>query len=65
VRQLAEVNPDDRATAKSVDKSSSIRCLNPIMRDELLRVGGRFRHTSIGADGKNPIILPKEGQSLT
>ena len=47
VKQLAEANPDDGATVKSVDKSSSIRCLYAIMRDGLLRVGGHLRHASI------------------
>ena len=52
--------PTDSVMTKSVNKLSSIRNLDPFMEDGLLRVGGRLRHASIEADGRNPIILPKK-----
>jgi len=45
---------------KLVNKSSSIRSLDPFIKDDLLRVGGRLRHSSIEAEARNPIILPKK-----
>ena len=60
VMQPIKDNQDNDPTAKPVNKSSSIRRLDPMMRDGLLRVGGRLRHANIGAEAKNPIILPKE-----
>ena len=45
---------------KSINKSSAIRNRDPFMGDGLLRVGGRLRHASIGAEVRNPIILPKK-----
>ena len=48
--------------AKSVNKSSSIRNLNPFMGDRLLSVGSRLRHASIKAEARNPIILPKKAR---
>ena len=44
----------------SVNKSSSIRSLDPFMKDCLLRVGGRLRHAIIKAEAINLIILPKK-----
>ena len=45
---------------KLVNKSSSIRSLDPFMKDGLLLVGGRLRHSNIEAEARNPIILPKK-----
>ena len=60
VKQLAEASLSDNAMTKSVNKSSSIRNLDPFMGDVLLRVGGRLRRASIEASARNPIILPKK-----
>ena len=60
VKQLTEASLSDNAMTKSVNKSSSIRNLDPIMGDVLLRVGGRLRRASIEASARNPIILPKK-----
>ena len=45
---------------KLVNKSSSIRSLDLFMKDGLLRVGCRLRHSSIEAGARNPTILPKK-----
>ena len=60
VKQLTEASLSGSAMTKSVNKSSSIRNLDPFMEDDLLRVGGRLRHASIEAEARNPIILPKK-----
>ena len=60
VKQLTEASLSDSAMTKSVNKSSSIRNLDPFMVDGLLRVGGRLRHAGIEAEARNPIILPKK-----
>ncbi|XP_068674720.1 uncharacterized protein [Montipora foliosa] len=56
--QLSKCGQADRA--KSVNKSSSISRLDPIMKDGLLLVGGRLRHTRIQTEARNSIILPKK-----
>ena len=43
-----------------MNKSSSISRLDPILKNGLLLVGGRLRHTTIQAEARNPIILPKK-----
>jgi len=60
VKQITEVSLSDGAMTKLVNKASSIRSLDPFMKDGLLRVGGRLRHSSIEAEARNPIILPKK-----
>ena len=60
VKQLTEASLSDNAMMKSVNKSSSICSLDPLMGDGLLRVGGHLRHASIEAEAINPIILPKK-----
>ena len=60
VRQLTEASLSDGALKKSVNKSSSIRNLDPFMEDGLLRVGGRLRHARIEAEARNPVILPNK-----
>ncbi|XP_068742045.1 uncharacterized protein [Montipora capricornis] len=58
LKQLSKCGQADRA--ESVNKSSSISRLDPIMKDGLLLVGGRLRHTRIQTEARNPIILPKK-----
>ena len=60
VKQLAEASLSDNAMTKSVNKSRSIRTLDPFMGDGLLRVGGCLRHACIEGEARNPIILPKK-----
>ena len=60
VKQLTEASLSDGAMTKLVNKSSPIRSLDPFMRDGLLCVGGRLRHSTIEAEARNPIILPKK-----
>ena len=43
-----------------MNKSSSISRLYTILKDGLLLVGGRLRHTRIQMEARNPIILPKK-----
>jgi len=65
VKQLTEASLSDGALKKSVNKSSSIRNLDPSMEDGLLRVGGRLRHASIEAEARNPVILPKKAHVVS
>ena len=58
LKQLSKYGQSDRT--KSVNKSSSISRLDPILKNGLLLVGGRLRHTTIQAEARNPIILPKK-----
>ena len=47
---------------KTVKKSSSLYKLDPFLdKDDVLRVGGRLRQSSIPYDVKHPVILPKKG----
>ena len=43
-----------------VKRSSSIKSLDPFLQDGLLRVGGRLHRSSMPAETKHPIILPKD-----
>ena len=47
VTQLREASLSDGTMTKLVNKSSSISSLDIFMKDGLLRVGGRLRHSSI------------------
>ncbi|XP_044167540.1 uncharacterized protein LOC122951604 [Acropora millepora] len=58
LKQLSKCGQSDRT--KSVNKSSLISRLDPILKNGLLLVGGRLRHTTIQAEARNPIILPKK-----
>ena len=58
LKQLSECGQADRT--KSVNKSSSSSRLDPILKDGLLLLGGRLRHTRIQTEARNPIILPKK-----
>jgi hypothetical protein len=45
---------------KPVHSKSKLRSLNPYLdSSQLLRVGGRLKHSSLPADQKNPILLPR------
>ena len=58
LKQLSKCYQSDRT--KSVNKSSSISRLDPMLKNGLLLVGGRLRHTRIQMEARNPIILPKK-----
>lgn len=45
---------------ESVKKSSHIFKLNPVLQDEVLRVGGRLGKRAMLEDTKYPAILPKD-----
>ena len=45
---------------QGVKKSSSVRKLDPVYKDGLLRVGGRLSKAALPEDTKHPVILPKE-----
>ncbi|KAF5281722.1 hypothetical protein FQR65_LT14562 [Abscondita terminalis] len=44
---------------KSVPKGSKILCLNPFLQNDILRVGGRIKHSNQVFDKMHPIILQK------
>ncbi|KAK3744013.1 hypothetical protein QZH41_004823 [Actinostola sp. cb2023] len=50
----------ESSNQSTVKKCSSIYKLDPIMKDSLLRVGGRLQRAPIENDAKHPIILPKK-----
>ena len=58
LKQLSKCGQSDRT--KSVNKSSSISRLDPILKNGLLLVGRRLRHTTIQAEARNLIILLKK-----
>ena len=58
LKQLSKCYQSD--CTKSVNKSSSISRLDPMLKNGLLLVGGRLRHTRIQTEARNPIILPKK-----
>ena len=45
---------------KQVKKSSRLYELDPIFVDDLLRVGGRLRNSTLSPESKNQIILPRD-----
>ena len=47
-----------------IPKSSRLSSLDPFLEDDVLRVGGRLRHSNVPYDMKHPIILPK-GSHIT
>ena len=51
-----------RVTGNCVKKSSSLFKLDPILKDGLIRVGGRLNRAPITQDARNPVILPKKNR---
>jgi hypothetical protein len=44
---------------KQIHKSSNLLSLNPFLdKDNILRVGGRIRHSNVNLDQKDPIVIP-------
>ncbi|KAL1268410.1 hypothetical protein QQF64_033773 [Cirrhinus molitorella] len=48
-------------TPSKLPKNNKLYQLDPIIQNELLRVGGRLRKSNATLELKHPIILPKEG----
>ena len=44
----------------TVKKPSQLYRLDPIMEDDIIRVGGRLLNSPLPEESKHPIILPKE-----
>lgn len=40
--------------------SKGIRCLNPFLKDGIIRVGGRLSRAKLGYDHAHPVLLPKK-----
>ena len=45
---------------KQVSSNSKLTTLDPILIDDVIRVGGRIRNASLPLDAIHPMILPKE-----
>ena len=45
---------------KSATKNSPLNKLDPILDDDVLRVGGRLKRAQLNHDAKHPVILPKK-----
>ena len=50
-------NPSQKT---GISKGSSIYKLDPMLKDDLLRVGGRLQRASLEYEAKHPVILPKK-----
>ena len=59
-RVTHSAQPNCQRKPKSMKKSSSIYKLDPILVNNLLRVGGRLQRAPIDDEAKHPIILPKK-----
>ncbi|KAK7892056.1 hypothetical protein WMY93_024019 [Mugilogobius chulae] len=44
---------------QSVPTSSALQKLNPILKNDLICVGGRLKHAGLNTNETNPVILPK------
>ena len=51
--------------SKELKRSSTILKLDPVMREGLLRVGGRLDRAPIDQNAKHPVILPKDHPIVT
>ncbi|GAB0093955.1 hypothetical protein DMENIID0001_091490 [Sergentomyia squamirostris] len=62
-RQIQEIHFSDELNdlrkGKNVSPKSKLKDLNPILIDDLIRVGGRIQNSQLQAETKHPIILPK------
>lgn len=48
-----------------ISHKSSIRALNPFLdKDDILRVGGRLKHSELQTDIKHPILLPHHSRLI-
>ena len=53
------------SNCKAIKKSSNIYQLDPVIKNGLLRVGGRLRRAQISEEAKHPSILPKSHHVVT
>ena len=62
--QLSAANPSGKEAKRSreatVLKSSALSSLDPFLLNNILRVGGRLRHTNLPETTKHPVILPRK-----
>lgn len=58
----ANANDGERSTKRSKKVLTSLRKLNPVFVDGILRVGGRLGNAPFKHDIKHPIILPSDHQ---
>ena len=49
----------DKFSKQSVGKTSPLYKLDPVLKNQLLRVGGRLANAPISEESKHPIIVPK------
>ena len=47
------------STNKKIHKSSMLRKLDPVLKDGILRIGGRIDRAPLPYETRHPIILPK------
>ncbi|KAL4230450.1 hypothetical protein ACF0H5_010832 [Mactra antiquata] len=47
-------------TSSKLPKTNSLYCLDPILLDGILRVGGRLRKADLPCSFKHPVILPRD-----
>lgn len=57
-----EIDKLSNPEPKGVGSSSSIKRLNPILKDGILRVGGRLERSSLSMDSAHQIILPRDSR---
>ena len=54
-----------KTATSGVKKASSIYKLDPVFKDDVLRVGGRLSRASMPEESKFPVILPKQSHVST
>ncbi|CAG7720392.1 unnamed protein product [Allacma fusca] len=53
-------------TKQEISNKSKLKCLNPFIdSNDLLRVGGRLRHSELPNNQKNPLVLPSQSLLTT
>ena len=60
ISEKADKFTSGRYSKKSLPKDSTLRKLNPVLSDNILRVGGRLERAPIAFNMKHPIILPNK-----
>ena len=57
---FGNASKQEQERSSRVKKCSSIYKCNPILKDGIIRVGGRLRHAPLENEMKHPVILPKK-----
>ncbi|XP_033633153.1 uncharacterized protein LOC117294746 [Asterias rubens] len=65
LRSRDDEDGDGNTLSKGVKKTSPIYKMDPILKDGLLRVGGRLSRALLSDNAKHAIILPKAGHVST